>query len=176
MNKEKRSVYSDKDLAEAHVFAHNLSPIGKSEAEKEMKLLRFQRLAIMSDNQKLQSDLLRLKFLMEDAIMQEVYSEKHSFSTFLQAYLKILDKKQVDFAAEISLHPTKLNQIINNKTMPNIPLVYRLERHSGGLISALLWWKLLTKKIEADIENDTTKRLFEAGKVHFQVADFENIR
>jgi plasmid maintenance system antidote protein VapI len=170
MNKRENSTYSDQELAEAHVFAHNLSPIEKTEADKEMKILRLQRLAAMSDNQKLQSDLLRLKFLMEDAILQEIYSEKHSFSAFLQAYLKILDKKQVDFAAEISLHPTKLNQIINNKTTPNIPLVYRLERHSGGLISALLWWQLFTKKMEADIKNDTVKRLLEAEKVHFQLA------
>lgn len=169
MNNGKKSIYSEQELAEAHVFANDLSPVEKQEADKEMKILRLQRLATMADNQKLQSDLLRLKFLMEDAILQEAYSEKHSFSAFLQAYLKILDKKQVDFATEISLHPTKLNQIINNKATPNIPLVYRLEKHSGGLISALLWWKLCSKKMEADIKNDTTKRLFEAEKVHFQL-------
>ncbi len=54
--------------------------------------------------------------------------------------------------------------------MPNIPLVYRLEKHSGRLIPALLWWKIFTKKMEAYIQNDTTRRLFEAGKVHFQLA------
>ena len=170
MTNGKKSIYLEQELAEAHIFAHDLSPIEKTEADKEMKLLRLQRLVAMPDNQKLQIDLLRLKFLMEDAILQEVYSEKHSFSAFLQAYLKILDKKQVDFATEISLHPTKLNQIINNKVTPNIPLVYRLEKHSGGLITALMWWKLCSKKVEADIKNDTTRRLFEAEKVHFQVA------
>ncbi len=169
MNNGKKSIYSEQESAEAHIFAHDLSPVEKTEADKEMKMLRLQRLVAMSDNQKLQSDLLRLKFLMEEAILQEVYSEKHSFSAFLQAYLKILDKKQIDFATEISLHPTKLNQIINNKITPNIPLVYRLEKHSGGLISALLWWKLCSKKMEADIKNDTTRRLFEAEKVHFQL-------
>jgi plasmid maintenance system antidote protein VapI len=170
MNNGKKSIYSEQELAEAHIFAHDLSPVEKTEADKEMKILRLQRLATMSDNQKLQSDVLRLKFLMEDAVLQEEYSEKHSFSAFLQAYLKIVDKKQVDFANEISLHPTKLNQIINNKITPNIPLVYRLEKHSDGLISALLWWKLCTKKMEADIKNDTTRRLFEADKVHFHLA------
>ena len=170
MNNGEKNIYTEQELAEAHIFAHNLSPIEKTEADKEMKRLRLQRLASMSDNQKLQSNLLRLKFLMEDSILQEVYSDKHSFSAFLQAYLKILDKKQIDFATEISLHPTKLNQIINNKITPNIPLVYRLEKHSGGLISALLWWKLFTKKMEADIKNDTTRRLFEAEKVHSPLA------
>jgi plasmid maintenance system antidote protein VapI len=170
MIKEKKSIYTPQELAEAHVFAHNLSPIERTEVDAEMKILRLQRLAKMSSNQKLQSDLLRLKFLMEDAIQQDVYAENQNFSSFLQAYLKILDKKQVDFAAEISLHPTKLNQILNNKTTPNIPLVFRLEKHSGGIISALLWWKIFTKKMEADIKNDTTRRLHEAEKVHFKLA------
>ena len=169
MNNRNKSILTEQEMAEAHVFAHNLSPAEKKEVDTEIKMLRLQRLSTMSDNQKLESDLLRLKFLMEDSIQQEVYSEKYSFSSFLQAYLKILDKKQVDFAAEISLHPTKLNQIINNKTMPNIPLVYRLEKHSGGFIPALLWWKVFTKKMEADIQNDTTRRLFEGEKVHFQL-------
>lgn len=170
MNKEKNSHHTDKELAEAHIFAHDLLPVEKQASDVEMKTLRLQRLVSMTDNQKLQSDLLRLKFLMEDAIQQEFYNEKHSFSTFLQAYLKVLVKKQVDFAAEISLHPTKLNQIINNKAIPNISLMYRLETHSGGLIPTILWWKLLTKKMEADIKNDTTQRQLEAEKVHFQLA------
>ena len=53
--------------------------------------------------------------------------------------------------------------------MPNIPLVYRLEKHWGGLIPALLWWKVFTEKMEVDIQNDTTPRLFEGEKVHFQM-------
>ena len=170
MKTEKNSVFTEQELAEAHVFAHNLTVEEQKEVDTDMKIRRLQRLAAMSDSQKMQSDLLRLQFLMEDYIQQETYSEKQSFSTFLQSYLKILDKKQVDFAAEISLHPTKLNQILNNKTRPNIPLVYRLEKHSGGLISALLWWRVFTKKIEADIKNDKVRRQFEAEKVHFQFA------
>ncbi len=146
MNSEYNDMFTEQELAEAHVFSHDLSSAEKKEADAELKKMRLQRLSAMSSNQKLKSDLLRLKFQIEDYIQQDVYSEKQSFSTFLQAYLKILDKKQIDFAAEISLHPTKLNQILNNKIMPNIPLMYRLEKHSGGEISALLWWKLFAKK------------------------------
>ena len=169
MKTEKKSTFTEQDLAEAHIFAQNLTVIEQKEVDADMKIRRLQRLAAMSDSQKMQSDLLRLKFIMEDYIQQEVYSGTQNFSTFLQSYLKILDKKQVDFAAEISLHPTKLNQILNNKTMPNIPLVYRLEKHSGGLIPALLWWKVFTKKMEADIKNDKVRRQFEAEKVHFHL-------
>ena len=63
MNNEKNSIYSEQELAEAHVFAHNLSPVEKQEADSEMKILRLQRLTAMSENQKLQSDLIRLIFL-----------------------------------------------------------------------------------------------------------------
>jgi transcriptional regulator with XRE-family HTH domain len=170
INKEKESLFTDKELAEAHIFPSNLSTTERQEIDAEMKTLRFQRLAAMSDSEKLQGNLLGLKFQMEDSIQLNTYSEKNNFSTYLQAYLKILNKKQVDFATEIGLHPTKLNQILNNKTMPNIPLMYRLEKHSGGFISALLWWKLLTKKMESDIVNDTKKRQFEANKVSFELA------
>jgi DNA-binding XRE family transcriptional regulator len=168
--REKENNYTDKELAEAHIFPTNLSVSERKDIDDEMKTLRLQRLALMSESQKLQGNLLGLKFQIEDSIQQNTYSEKNNFSTYLQAYLRILDKKQVDFAAEIGLHPTKLNQILNNKTMPNISLMYRLEKHSGGFISALLWWKLLTKKMEADIINDTRKRQFEADKVSFQLA------
>jgi hypothetical protein len=132
--------------------------------------LRLQRLSAMSDNEKLQSNLSRLKFQIEDYLQQDTYSDDHSFSAFLKQYLKILSKKQVAFAAEISLHPTKLNQILKHRVMPNLALVYRLEKHSGGLISALLWWKLVAKKMEADIINDNESRLSEARKVRFQVS------
>ena len=89
MNNEEKSIYTEQELAEAHVFAHNLTPLEKKEADSEMKMLRLQRLSLMPDSQKLQSNLLRLKFQREDSIQQELYSEKYSFSTFLQAYLKI---------------------------------------------------------------------------------------
>ena len=92
MKTEKNSVFTEQELAEAHVFAHNLTVEEQKEVDTDMKIRRLQRLAAMSDSQKMQSDLLRLQFLMEDYIQQETYSEKQSFSTFLQSYLKILDK------------------------------------------------------------------------------------
>jgi plasmid maintenance system antidote protein VapI len=167
---KRKNNFTDKELAEAHIFTHNLTVDEKKDADSELKMLRLQRLEKMSDLQKMQSDLLRLKFQIEDVIQQDTHSEKHNFSVYLLDYLKILDKKQVNFASEISLHPTKLNQILNNKIAPNISLMYRLEKHSGGLISALLWWKLFVKKVESDMVNDKAKRELEAEKVHFHLA------
>ncbi len=162
-------VYTDRELAEAHIFQSDLTAEEKAKADIELKDLRMSRLKQMIDKQKLYADLLRLKFKMEDCIHHENEDTLFSFGVFLQEYLHILNKKQIDFANEINLHPTKLNQIINDKTNPNIALAYRLEKHSGGFITALLWWRLAAKKIELNILNDYSTRKKEADKVIFEL-------
>jgi hypothetical protein len=169
MINDNHSVHTNEALVEAYIFPVALAPVERQTVDAEIRTLRLQRLRTMSDGQKLQSDLLRFKFQIEDALQQDVYLETSNFASFLELYLKILGKKQVEFAHEISLHPTKLSQLLKNKARPNLMLVYRLEKHSGGLISALLWWKLVAQKTEADILNDTRNRAIAAQKVLFQV-------
>lgn len=121
------------------------------------------RLREMSDQQRLYADLLRLKFQMEDYVAEGAYSEAFSFGSFLQQYLKILNKKHKEFAAEIDLHTTKLSRLLNGWEDPNVQVAYRLEKHSGGIIPAILWWKLLVKKLVHSIRADSeTKRQEEA--------------
>ena len=43
--------------------------------------------------------------------------------------------------------------------------MYRLESHSGEQIPALLWWKLLVKKLEFDITNNKEQSEVEKEKV-----------
>ena len=161
------SKISDKEQAQAFIFPHGLSAEEKAEADEEVKVFRQLRLQQMTEKERVLSDLLRLKFQMEDYIKQVDYSDDCDFHVFLQKYLKILDKKQNVFANEIGLHPTKVSQIITGKTAPNIALSYRLEVHSGGLISAVLWWRLLAKKIAFDIKQDNSAKLEEAKNVLF---------
>jgi plasmid maintenance system antidote protein VapI len=162
-------VYTDQELAEAHIFQSDLTAEEKAKADIELKDLRMSRLKQLTDKQKLYADLLRLKFKMEDYIRHENEDTVFRFGVFLQEYLHILNKKQIDFANEINLHPTKLSQIISDKTNPNIALAYRLEKHSGGFITALLWWRLAAKKIEMNILNDSSTRKKEADKVLFEL-------
>ncbi len=152
-------------MVEAYVPPHGLSPAEKAVADEELKQLRMQRLREMSDQQRLYADLLRLKFQMEDYVAEGTYSESSSFGSFLQAYLKILNKKHKTFAAEIDLHTTKLSRLLNNREDPNVQIAYRLEKHSGGVIPAILWWKLLVKKLEYKIKEDSKTKLEEGSRV-----------
>jgi len=55
--------------------------------------------------------------------------------------------------------------MLNDKEMPNVELMYRLEGHSGDLVPALLWWKLLSKKQEFDLLTNKEIRVTENLKV-----------
>lgn len=159
MKSKKFEHLSEQEMAEAIVFPHELTPDEKVAADAEIKRLRMSRLGQMSDTQQIYAELLRLKFQVEEYLKHGKYEEQYSLGAFLRKYLAVLGRKQKEFAAEINLHPTTLNQILNDKADANASLVYRLEKHCNGLISATDWWNLHAKKIEADIQNDRESRI-----------------
>lgn len=165
MENKKFEGFSEQELVEAAVFSHGLSKAEKEKADEEIKALRMRRLRDMSDQQKMYADLIRLRIKIEDAIESEAYSSDQSFGYFLKRYLKIINKTQRAFSRDIGLHYTKLNRILKDKEDPNIPLVHRLEKHSGKTISAVLWWKLLVKKVEHFIREDKETKEEEGAKV-----------
>lgn len=156
---------SDAEQAESYIFPSNLSEADQHTANLEIKDLRMQRLREMTGQQRLHSELLRLKFQMEDYFHLDTYAEAHAFSVYLKAYITILNKKQKDFAEEIDLHQTKLNQLLTGKATANFALFYRLEKHSGGILKANYWWKLYAKKIESDLKTNYTERQKEGARV-----------
>ncbi len=127
--------------------------------------MRLLRLGQMSDTQRLYAELIRLKYQIENYLKYGKYEDQHSFGAFLRKYLLVVDRKQNVFAQEIDLHPSKLNHLLNDKVDVNVSLVYRLEKHPGGIISATDWWNLHAKKIEAGILNDRNARLAEEKRV-----------
>lgn len=165
--KNKKNKISEQDEVAAFIYPHGLSASEKAEADEDIRIFRKMKLQKMTEKDRIFSDLLRLKFQIEDYIQQGNYSEAYSFNVFLQQYLKILDKKQSVFSTEIGLHPTKVSQILTGKIAPNLALSYRLEIHSGGLLTAVLWWHLIAKKIAYDIEQNKVQKLAEAKNVHF---------
>ena len=165
--KNKRNKFSEQEEVEDFVYPHDLLASEKAEADEDIKIFRKMRLQQMTEKDKVFADLLRLKFQIEDYIQQGSYSEAYGFNVFLQQYLKILDKKQSVFSAEIGLHPTKVSQILTGKVAPNLALSYRLEIHSGGLLTAVLWWHLIAKKIAYEIQQNNVQKLEEAKNVHF---------
>ncbi len=157
---KKTKKHSDKELAEAYIFPHDLSDKEKAQADKELLAVRMQSLRNMSDEQKLYSDIVQLKYKLEDYIDSADFSRKYTFGYFLNEYLRILKKKNKEFAIEIDLHQTKLSRLLNDVEEPNKQLMYRLEYHSSKLIPALTWWKLIEKAMEFNLVNDkeTQKR------------------
>lgn len=169
VNSTEKINYTDEELADAHIFPHGLTDEELKVVDEEMRILRLQHLLQMTEEEKLQNALFSLKYKMRNFIEEETNSDNKNFSTFFVEYLEIVRKKQIEFAQEISIHPTKLNQILRDKQMPNIALMYRLEKHSGGVIPAIMWWKLYNKRIEANIKNDTAGRELEMNKVHYHL-------
>ena len=83
----------------------------------------------------------------------------------MNEYVRILKKTKKELAKDLDVHYTKLSRIFNDKDEPNIELTYRLEKHSGELISALFWWKIMIKKQEYNILKDEQARQQQWEKV-----------
>lgn len=83
----------------------------------------------------------------------------------MEEYIRILKRTKKQLSEDLDIHYTRLSRIINNREDPNTELMYRLEKHSGNLISALIWWKLTVKKQEFNLKQDKETRQREASKV-----------
>jgi hypothetical protein len=163
--------YTPEEQAEAYVFPANLTEEERRIMNAEMKELRMQQLAEMSKEDKIRGQLLGLKFRMQDYVKKSAYNQSFTFGVYLQEYLHWSEKTPTELASEIQWQPAKLNLILSDKVTPPMSLMYRLEKHSGALIPALLWWQLVTKKMEYDIQNDTKNRKREGNKVRFTLSN-----
>ena len=153
------------ELVEAVFLPKKMTKAEEEASHKEMQAFRIQMLKNRTEEQRIMSELLRLKYLMEDYIEIEPFSELKTFGKYLKEYVEVFKKNRKEIASDLNIHPTKLSRLINEKEEPNIELAYRLEKHSGNLIPALYWWKLTVKKQAYFIEKDEEKRKIEAAKV-----------
>src|ERR1700733_2589699 len=123
--------YTPDEIAESFVF-----PGPKAPKEREAMLEAFrQHRKKASDKQSaktmLISQLLQLKFLIEDYIKSEKFNNDYSFGYFLKEYIVRLEKKNNQFADEINVDPAELSQVINKRRRPTEKLIFRLEIHSN---------------------------------------------
>lgn len=163
--KELSKKYSDEEIAESFVFPDELTGQEKYEADKEFRRLRFELLKNQTEGERIFSEFLRLRILIEDYLKSEPFHKTKNFGSFLNDYISIIRKSKKEFAQDLNIHYTRLSRILNNREEPNIEVCYRLEKHSGELTSALLWWKLMIKKQEHLIQQDHETRKIEAAKV-----------
>lgn len=159
------SKYTKEELAEAFVFPPDLNAEEEEEAERQLREDRLKRLANRTPEERVLSGILRIKYQMKEYIDQARFDQNKTTPHFLKEYLKATDKKQQELAADIGLHVARLSRILNGKERLSLSIAYRLEAHSGDLIPAIMWWKVVQKEVEQEIRTDEEKRKEEQKKV-----------
>ena len=160
-----REKYTDEEIASSMLIPEDLSEEEQKKANEELRAFRFKLLSERTEEQRVYSDLLRMRYQLERYIKESTFMEEKSFGKQLEEYARILKRTKKDLSEDLSIHYTRFSRIINDREEPNIELTYRLEQHSGGLIPALLWWKLIIKKQEYFLQRDEKSREEEVAKV-----------
>lgn len=149
--------YTPEELAESFVFPVKYTARQQEQANRDLAAARKKSQAAMTEDIKIELDLLQLRFQLE-SYLKEDYNPALNFGHFLDRYLKILNKKKKDFAAEIQIHETLLSHLISNRREPNNSIMIRLELHSNKIIPAIDWYKLAEKEKEHQIITDNSLR------------------
>lgn len=163
--KQLRKKYTDEEIADSMLIPEDLTEEERRDADKELKRLRLKMLREQTEEERIFSELMRLRILMEDYVQNEPYTEEKSFGKYLEEYARILKVTKKKLSEDLAIHYTRLSRIINGHEEPNIELIYRLEKHCGGVITALKWWRLVIKKQEYEIREDEETRKKEGAKV-----------
>jgi len=160
-----RKTLTDEEIADSMLIPVDLSVEEKKKADAELRAFRFKLLNEMTEEQRIYSDLLRLRYQIESYLEEDFFDESKSFGKQLSEYVRILNRTKKKVSEDLNVHYTRFSRILNGREDPNVEFVYRLEKHSGELIPALIWWKLITKKQEFEIKQDKKTRKKEASKV-----------
>jgi plasmid maintenance system antidote protein VapI len=168
--KKLRKNYTDEEIADSMLIPADLSVQEQEEEKRELRAFRMKLLSEMTEEQRTYSDLLRFRYQLEDYINNRDYEEAMNFGAQLEEYTRILKRTKKRLSEEINVHYTKLSRVINNRESPNMEFIYKLEAHSGTLVPALVWWKLMIKKQEYEIAQDKSIRKQVAAKVKRAVA------
>ncbi|WP_212005527.1 hypothetical protein [Chitinophaga sp. HK235] len=149
---------TDEEIADAYIFPHGLTDEEKAAADRELSAYIKEKRSKMTWEDHLMSRLLQIKFQMEDAVAADKFLDKLNFGYFLSMYIQAIQKKQKEFAQEISLDETRLSRLIHRKEWPNEELFIRLELHSNNMIPAMHWFKLVEKEKAHNISANTELR------------------
>lgn len=160
-----REQYTDEEIADSMLIPEDLSEEEEESLRKEFVRLRMQRRQEMSEKDKILSGLLSIKYQISSYVSSRDFSEEKSFGSFVEKYMEIIDRKQKDLAEEIDIHPSRLNRIIKGKEKIGKSIAYRLETHSGEIIPAIFWWKLMQKEVEQEILTEKQERELERKHV-----------
>lgn len=162
---ELRKTYSDEEIADSMLIPADLTEEEQKKANEELMAFRMKLLQEQTEDQRIYSDLLRFRYQIENYLKLNDYSIDMSFGNLVAEYARILKRTKKQLSIDLDIHYTRLSRIINGHEEPNVELTYRLEKHSGELVPALIWWKLMIKKQEYNIRQNKQMRREEASKV-----------
>jgi DNA-binding XRE family transcriptional regulator len=57
----------------------------------------------------------------------------------LSAYLKVANKTQAEFAAEVGTTAPTISRLIKGEFKPSLALAHEIERASGGVVRTEVW-------------------------------------
>lgn len=153
--KKLRKKYTDAEIAEAYLFPSTKSRKQQEKDAREIGAYLTKLRASRTPEEQLYIDrsvkMTQLSMEMSDYIGSKRYDSGKRFSYFLMKYIEMLQKKNKDFAKDISITSVELSQLLNNHRNPNIKILIRLELHSNNDIPAYLWFKVLEKEKEHEI-------------------------
>lgn len=145
-----------KEIAESLVFPGHTN---RKEREKQLDDFRALRKHLsnkQTPESQRKSQLLQLKFTIEDYLQSQDIIREFFFGYFLKEYITRIEKKNKEFAIEINVDPTELSQVINRHRKPTDKLIYRLDIHSNKNFPALLWFAVLEKERAIELSEDDT--------------------
>ena len=156
---------TSEEIADSYVLPVFLSDEEQKVASDELTMARTKRRNEMSNGKKLYNRLVLLKARLEDYVNSSAYKADFTFGYFLKEYLQLQNKKQNEFAQEINVNSTVLNQYIHKRRVPNENIFIRFEIHSGELIKAVDLLRLVDKEKEHQIIHNLDLRKREAKYV-----------
>ena len=138
--------HTSKEIAESLVFPGHSTNKERDQLLDDFRALRKHLSSKQTPESKRKSQLLQLKFLMEDFLGSKNINRDFYFGFFLKEYINSIGKNNREFAIEIDVNPTELSQIINRHRKPTDKLIYRLDIHSNKNFPAILWFSILEKE------------------------------
>ncbi|MFN8299286.1 MAG: hypothetical protein U0T75_09285 [Chitinophagales bacterium] len=153
-----------REIAEAHIIPATINAKEKGKADKAFSNFLRTRRTSMSAADKLYSQLLQIKYQMEDYVNSGEYNEANTFGYYLNEYIHALHMGKTDFSKEISLDNTKLSRLLHGRDEPNETVYVRLEIHSKKIIPAVTWCRVHQKFRVLNLLRD--KQLHSEEKKH----------
>ncbi|QKZ14978.1 hypothetical protein [Spirosoma sp. KUDC1026] len=146
------------EVVDGFFFPDQMNGKEQQQADEELAVALQKRRANLTDVEKLRGKLLQLKFQIEDYIKEDKFDPQKSFAYFLKSYVELQPKKKNEIAAELSIHKSKLSQLLSGDREPSDDLFIRLEFHSERFIPARDWFRVTMKKHENDIMTNVALR------------------